>query len=60
MALSEACKETIWLRKLVQEVVGDLDTATIMYEDNQAVLSVSGGLVSWNNKKQKDRSVVYS
>ena len=40
VALSEACKETIWLRKLVQEVVGGRDKATIMYEDNQAAISM--------------------
>lgn len=39
-AVSEAVKETIWLRRLIQEFTGPIATPTTVFNDNQASISM--------------------
>lgn len=39
-ALSDACKEAVWLRGMLSEIGVPLGGATILHEDNQAVLAM--------------------
>lgn len=39
-AISEAVKETIWLRKLIHEFTGPIPTPTTLYNDNRASISM--------------------
>lgn len=38
IALSEACKETFWLRRLLDDMQHTIDAPTMIYEDNQSCL----------------------
>lgn len=40
IALTEACKETIWIRRLLVDMGEILDNNVIIYEDNQSCLSL--------------------
>lgn len=40
MALSETCKEAIWLRRLLEELGNEFNQATIIYADNQSCLQM--------------------
>lgn len=51
IALSEACQETLWLRRLLQDMHQDINSATTIYEDNQSCLCmVKGGKFSNRTK----------
>lgn len=41
IALSETCKETLWIRRLLKDFNQPVDDATIIYEDNQGCLKLS-------------------
>lgn len=51
IALSEACQEALWLRRLLKDMFQDVDNTTVMYEDNQSCLCwVSSGKFSNRSK----------
>lgn len=40
IALSEACKETIWLQRILLDMQQKFETPTVIYEDNQSCLKL--------------------
>jgi hypothetical protein len=45
VALSFATQETIWLRQLLSDIGQPLAEATVIYEDNQATISIANMLL---------------
>lgn len=43
ISLSETCKETLWIQRLLQDFNQHTDTATTIYEDNQSCLKLGQG-----------------
>ena len=41
MAITEACKEAIWLRVLLREICGDLQTTTIFCDSQSAIFPMT-------------------
>jgi hypothetical protein len=54
IALSEAAKKTIWLRKMVELVLGSYPGPLLIYEDNQAAISFADNQVQHNKMKHID------
>ena len=54
IALSEAAKEAVWLRKMVELVLGNYPGPLLIYEDNQAAISFADNQVQHNKMKHID------
>lgn len=54
MALSEACQEAIWLRKVLLDLNQAVDSATLIHEDNQSCLKLIMGEKLSNRTKHID------
>lgn len=56
IALSEACKELLWIRRLVEEVVSAKVPPVIVNEDNQSAIAlVNGGKINRRSKHIETR-----
>jgi hypothetical protein len=54
VALSSATQEAIWLRRLMKDFGGQVDTATTIYEDNQGAIELAKNAKYHNRTKHID------
>ena len=54
MALSAACQEGIWLRRIFKSFSSDQKSPTIIFEDNQGCIALANNPVAHDRTKQFD------